>query len=401
MEKEHLLFLVHRIPYPPNKGDKIRSWHILQNLSEIYDVHVGGFIDHEPDWAYIPNITAVAKSHCFLPLKPIYAKIRSLKAFVTGKSLTEYYFFDVRLAEWAEGVRVKHNIKKVFVFSSGMAPYIMNERWLDATKVMDFVDVDSDKWRQYAMQQSFPLSWVYRRESVYLAKFEEKVAAYCDANLFVSEKEKNFFTQHYTPQLSIKNHTVPNGVDFSFWNPMLKMESPYPTGSYPIVFSGAMDYWPNIDAVLWFVSEVMPLVRSVIPNVIFTIVGSNPTKDVQALQQSDVIVTGSVKDIRPYILNAEICVAPMRVSRGIQNKVLEGMAMGRPVLATSLALSSLLNLKDEALEADEPQDYLEHIMALYKMPASAIDLGRKARCYIEKHCAWDKSFSLIQSFLHR
>lgn len=401
MEKEHLLFLVHRIPYPPNKGDKIRSWHILQNLSEVYNVHIGGFIDHEPDWEYVPNIAAITMSHCFLPLKPLHAKMRSLRAFVASKSLTEYYFFDSRLVEWVEELRSKHHIKKVFIFSSGMASYIMNEGWTDATKVMDFVDVDSDKWAQYAMQKSFPLSWIYRREAIYLGKFEQKVAIYCDVNLFVSEKEKTFFTEHYAPQLSSKNHTVPNGVDLAFWDSNLKMESPYLDGSYPIVFSGAMDYWPNIDAVLWFVNEVIPLVRRAIPNIVFTIVGSNPTKEVLALQQDDVIVTGSVQDIRPYILNAAICLAPMRVSRGIQNKVLEGMAMGRPVIATSLALSSLLNLKDEALKADTPQAYLEAIVSLHKESGTTINLGQKARRYIEKNCAWDKSFSLIQSFLQR
>lgn len=399
MAKEHLLFLVHRIPYPPNKGDKIRSWHILKNLSESYHVHVGGFIDHEPDWTYVRNVAEVTESHFFRPLSPFWAKVKSLKGFLTGKSLTEGYYDDSQMASWVKMIQTKHQIRKVYVFSSSMASYIMNEGWLGTTKVMDFVDVDSDKWHQYAQQKSFPLSWIYRRESQYLARFEQKVAASCDANLFVSEKERDFFSQYLTPEHPEKNYAVPNGIDFSFWDPSFKTESPYPEEAYPIVFSGAMDYWPNVDAVQWFAKEIMPRLRAKIPNVCFVIVGSNPTDIVKSLQQDDVLVTGSVKDIRPYITSAKICVAPMRISRGIQNKVLEGMAMAKPVVATHIALSSLAKLKNEALVADSPEAFCEAILNLFNESERVISLGKEARAFIERECGWEKSFSLIRSFL--
>ncbi|MBP9693805.1 MAG: TIGR03087 family PEP-CTERM/XrtA system glycosyltransferase [Alphaproteobacteria bacterium] len=398
MEKEHLLFLVHRIPYPPNKGDKIRSWHILQNLSEVYHVHVGGFIDHEPDWVYVPTIAAITKSHCFLPLKPLQAKIRSLKALITGKSLTEYYFFDERLAEWVEEMRTMHHIKKVFVFSSGMASYIMNEGWIDAIKVMDFVDVDSDKWAQYAMQKSFPLSWIYRREGRKLQSFEKKIAQFCTASLFVSEKERNFFLSQ-NPDLKMKTvKAVMNGVDLSFWDWELSFPSPYPEGKEVIVFSGAMDYWPNIDAVTWFCQDVMPMLRNVLPNVLFAIVGSNPSPDVKALvNEGNILVTGSVTDIRPYISHAKVSVAPMRVSRGIQNKVLEAMVMGKPVIATHLALSALEDLSCEAMTADEPAKFRDSVLKLLNDGAQQEKIGKKARLFIQKNYSWDLSHRVIRA----
>ncbi|MBL1264954.1 TIGR03087 family PEP-CTERM/XrtA system glycosyltransferase [Candidatus Methylomicrobium oryzae] len=356
---ENLLFLAHRIPYPPNKGDKIRSYHLLKYLTSKYQVHLGAFIDDDKDWQYINKLDALCTTTHYQSLNPFQAKIKSLQGFLTGEALSLPYYKSKTLQEWINHTINTHSINKVLIFSSVMAQFITpflqcgKEDNLDV--IIDFVDVDSDKWRQYALKKRGAEKWVYQRESQYLFNYELKIAALAKAGLFVSEQEAALF-RTLAPSLSEKIGYINNGVDTDYFSPEQTFTSPYPQGDEALVFTGAMDYWPNVDAVTWFSMEVFPHILNQYPNTKFYIVGSRPSKEVQTLAKNkNIVVTGAVEDVRPYIAHAKLAIAPLRIARGIQNKVLEAMAMGKHVLATPAAMEGIpydeslaLSVADEA-----------------------------------------------------
>jgi len=219
-----------------------------------------------------------------------------------------------------------------------------------ARRVIDMVDVDSDKWTQYAAAQRWPLSWVYAREGRKLAAWEAQVAQDFDATLLVSHDEAALLQQR-VPQARDKIRAFENGVDADYFSPDREYANPFPAGRQGVVFTGAMDYWPNIDAVTWFAERIFPAVREVVPDAQFSIVGSRPSDAVLALARlPGIVVTGTVPDVRPYLAHAACAVAPLRVARGVQNKVLEAMAMACPVVVTRQAA--------EGIRAEAGRDFL-------------------------------------------
>ncbi|TFW30683.1 TIGR03087 family PEP-CTERM/XrtA system glycosyltransferase [Massilia horti] len=336
---EDLLLLVHRIPYPPNKGDKIRSWHLLRHLAQRYRVHLGTFVDDPDDWQHVPHVRALCASAHFARLDPKLARLRSLPALARGRSLSLDYYRDADLSAWVERTMTQQHISRIVVFSSPMAQYA--EPYGQARRVVDFCDVDSDKWRQYADNKPWPMSWLYAREARALLAYERQVARQCDAALFATAPEAELF-RTLAPESQAKIGHFNNGVDTDYFSPARPYASPFAAGERALVFTGAMDYWPNVDAVEWFAAEVFPALRARFADLRFYIVGARPTPAVQALARSEgIVVTGTVPDVRPYLAHAALSVAPLRVARGIQNKVLEAMAMALPVVVSPQALEGI------------------------------------------------------------
>jgi sugar transferase (PEP-CTERM/EpsH1 system associated) len=339
---EDLLFLSHRIPYPPNKGDKIRSYHLLQFLAERYRVHLGCFIDDPNDWQYVKaNKDMIGGESCFIPLNPTLAKIRSLSGFLTNQALTIPYYKNRKMASFVKQIINDKPIKNIVVYSAALSQYVLEQNSPKLRKTVDFVDVDSDKWCQYAKDMGGIKRWVFAREGKKLLSYERKLAQSFNASLFVSQAEAQLF-KTLAPESSLKIDYWENGVDQKFFSPEIKHTNPYPQGQIPLVFTGAMGYRPNVDAVVWFSKEILPLIRQKVEHTQFFIVGGGATPEVEQLGQlAGVTVVGRVEDIRPYIAYAGISVAPLRLARGIQNKVLEAMAMARPVVATQQAMEGI------------------------------------------------------------
>ena len=327
-----VLFLCHRLPWPPDKGDKIRSYRIFRRLAERHRVYLGTFVDDPADWQHLDAVTALCANVCVRPLKPWTRRVRALSALARGEALTAGIYRDRVLRRWVEGVLASAQPDLAVCFSSGVAPLVM--RHDDLRRVMDFVDVDSDKWRQYADDRGGPAGLLYRREARRLASLEHAVARRFDASVFVSEPEAAFFRRH-VPEAAARIHGIPNGVDAGYWDPERPYANPYPAGTRAIVFVGAMDYHANADAVRWFADAVWPRIAAGQPQARFWIVGSHPTPAVRALgERPGITVTGRVDDVRPYVAHAHAVAAPLRIARGIQNKVLEALAMEKVVLAT-------------------------------------------------------------------
>ncbi|MBF0193469.1 MAG: TIGR03087 family PEP-CTERM/XrtA system glycosyltransferase [Magnetococcales bacterium] len=339
---EDLLFLSHRIPYPPNKGDKIRSYHLLQFLAKRYRVHLGCFIDDENDWQYVEaNKAMISGESCFISLNPLTAKVRSLSGFLTNQALTIPYYKNRKMAGFVNKLLKDKPIKNIVVYSAALSQYVIAENPQQIRKTVDFVDVDSDKWCQYAKDMGGIKRWVFAREGKKLLTYERKLAQTFNTSLFVSKAEAELF-KTLAPESSQKIDYWENGVDQKFFSPEIKFANPYPQGQIPLVFTGAMGYRPNVDAVVWFAKEILPLIRQKIKQCHFFIVGGGASQSVLQLDQiKGVSVVGRVKDIRPYIAYARVSVAPLRLARGIQNKVLEAMAMARPVVATQQAIEGI------------------------------------------------------------
>ena len=393
-----LLFLCQRIPYPPNKGEKIRAFQILRHLAARYRVHLGCFIDDPADVQHAPAVQELCAAAYFARLAPGRAKLRCLTGLLDGAPLTAGYFRDRGLAAWVADRLARIEPAVAFVYSSAMAQYLPVGR--PARAIMDFVDVDSDKWRQYAATRRWPISWIFRRESRTLLAFDRRIARRVDASLFVSEPEAALF-RRLAPECAAKTFAVANGIDADFFSP----ERPYPRpaeldGPGPgIVFTGTMDYWPNVDAVRWFAADVLPQIQAAHAGARFVVVGADPAPAVRQLaKRAGVAVTGRVADVRPYLAHAQLAVAPVRIARGIQNKVLEAMAMAKPVVTTPQALEGIDAAPGLELivAPDRPADFAQAVLGAL---ADQAGIGPAARRRVVADYSWPARLAALDDLL--
>jgi sugar transferase (PEP-CTERM/EpsH1 system associated) len=396
--KSPLLFLVHRIPYPPNKGDKIRSYHLLRYLSSRYRVFLGAFIDDASDWTYINKVEEFCAECFFLDLNPRLARLKSLSGLITGDPLSVPYYYNRGMEQWVKSTIKENSIDRLVVFSSVMAQYVLGSDQQLKHRVIDFVDIDSDNWRQYAEKKGWPMNWVYRREADHLFEYEKKVATSYDASLFVSAAEAQMFKKLTGGGFGDKIDFYNNGVDVDYFSPDTSLQNPYGETEKPLVFTGAMDYWPNIDAVSWFAEEIFPEILRAEPRARFYIVGGNPSERVFQLQQQPGIqVTGRVEDVRPYVQHAAVAIAPMRIARGVQNKVLEAMAMGKPTVVTPQGLEGIdARHGEEVLVAENEPEFVEKTLSVLRGERS--ELGTRANTLIDNAYTWDNVFPKLDKW---
>jgi len=388
---KNLLFLVHRIPYPPNKGDKIRSYNFLKGLSNDYNIHLAAFIDDAEDYQNIDKVEDLTASSFFVNLNPSLAKIKSLSGLITNKALSVPFYHNYKVQKWVDKTIRDNKIEKIFIFSSVMAQYVEKHQ---TDCVIDFVDVDSDKWLQYSQKEKWPMNWVYKREAKTLLEFDSRVAKLAKMNIFVSQEESQLFTSlvDIDPK---KVSFVNNGVDTEYFSVNESYNSPYNKPENIIVFTGAMDYWANVDAVTWFVREVFPIIKHQCASAQFYIVGSKPTKQVMYLASTEgVFVTGRVEDIRPYLRFSSIVVAPLLIARGIQNKVLEAMAMGKKIVATPQAIEGIKIVDQEVYIEESAEDFAKQVLLLLGNTQTNLYVEEN-RQFVQKNFSWDASLKRL------
>ncbi len=376
--KGEILFLCHRIPFPPDRGDKIRSYHLLERLAQVAPVHVGCFADEARDMSFgaeMARITTTQK----LVMRDRSRVVAGLKGLALRRSMLVSLFDHPDLRRWVRRTLAERPIGAVVAYSAQMAQFVPDLP-TDVPFLMDFVDFDSAKYAAYGAQGRGPMAWINRREGRLLLDFERRVAARAHVSTFVSEAEAVLFRAAGDVE-GDKVRALENGVALDFFDP----ETEFPAiekGDGPlIVFTGQMDYRPNVEAVESFARLSLPAIRAAYPDVRFAIVGRSPAKSVLTLaDMPGVIVTGAVSDVRGWLAAADVVVAPLRIARGIQNKVLEAMAMARPVVASSQAAEGV-DARDGAhfLIADDPKQEAALVCDLLNAPAQAAALGAAAR----------------------
>jgi polysaccharide biosynthesis protein PslH len=391
-----VLFLAHRLPYPPNKGDKIHSFHVLRHLSAKHDVLLGTFIDEPSDEQFVPQVQQMCKELHVSRIGRHGAMARSLVALVTGEPLSQRFYRDESMAQWVRGIRRAQRADIVMVYSSTMAQYAQG---FDVPAFVDFGDIDSAKWAEYASTLSWPLSWLYRREARELHRVERQAAAAAAWSFFATDPEADQFIRAM-PEVSARVGVLGNGVDTEFFCPAASRASPFGRDELPLVFTGAMNYWPNVDAVTWFCGQVLPALRQRWPQVRLHIVGRSPNSAVRALGAEAVRVTGTVEDVRPYLQHACVVVAPLRVGRGVPNKVLEGMAMERPVVTTRVSAQSIQAHEGlDLLCADTPAETIAAIGSLLNDAARAQRIGAAGRHYVLRDHSWARHMETLDQHI--
>ncbi len=382
------LLLVHRIPYPPDKGDKIRSWQLFQFLAKNFRLSAGFFVDDPEDMQHVSYLAGLCDDIKAVSLSPLPARLKSISGLLTGEPLTFPYYRSNDMKKWVEQKRAL-GVDLEVAFSSSMAPYIKNAI---TPAFVDLVDADSAKWRDYAQGKSFPMSVIYRREAEKLAAAEAQITRDASATFLITKAEAAVVEAHPLSD-NDKIDWYMNGVDTEHFNPSIDFERQL-NGQY-IVFTGAMDYEANIDAATWFANTVWPAIHKAYPDLTFAIVGARPAPDIVKLAaRSGIIVTGRVPDIRPWLKGARLAVAPLRIARGVQNKVLEAMAMAIPVVASEAAAQGIEARPDEhLLVSNGALQMSAHIRKLLDCEEKCRQLGKSARELVSDIYGWDRQLA--------
>jgi sugar transferase (PEP-CTERM/EpsH1 system associated) len=383
--------LAHRIPYPPHTGDKLRAYHIARHLSRHHEVTLGFVIDDARDVKEVDALRAEIPDLEFARLRQPWTLGRYAGALASGTALSLAHFGCPALRRRIASRLQRSPYDLIYVSSSPMAQYVNAIPGLPV--VMDFVDVDSDKWTQYGEHVHGPLGWLYRSEGRRLRRYEAAVARWARLCIVATAAEETLL-QSFAPWA--RTAVIPNGIDLAHFAPVGDE-----TAAPCLLFTGAMDYLPNVDAVVHFCHDILPRIRREVPDARLLIVGLNPAPRVARLaRMPGVVVTGTVPDVRGYYAQAQVCIAPLRLGRGIQNKVIQGMAMGLPVVATSAAARGIEARPGHELHvADDPADFASRVVTLLRDPVERRRLGRAARAFVESHHAWEASLTRLERLL--
>lgn len=386
-----ILFLAHRAPFPPDKGDKIRAFHLLRRLTADHEVWLGATADDPADEGRLASADHRCREAVAPTLAPGRRRLNMALGLLRGAPLSVARFRHPDLERWVGRVLKEVRPDLVFVYSSALAQYVVGRS--EAPLVVDFVDADAAKWEAYAELAAWPLSWLFQREARRLVAYERAVLAASAASLIVSESERRVMAE-LQPEGAGKLQVLTNGVELPSFAP--------PAAGGLIVMCGRMDYRANVDGAAWFAQEVLPAIRARRPDAVFRIVGAAPTREVRALAGlPGVEVTGAVPEVAPHLAEAAVIVAPLRVARGIQNKVLEGMAAARPVVATAAALEGLSVAPGrDVLQADAPDTFAEAVLDVLDGRAPE-DLAMRGRRYVERRHRWETQLQGLTELVGR
>jgi len=383
-----ILFLSQRVPYPPNRGDKITTWRLIERMARDHDVEIAAFAHDEADEIAVKHLVDKGFETSFVTHRSLPARIKSLPLLATRRPLTLGYYGSKELQREVDRRIARADL--AYAYSSSMGAFMLPH---DVPKVMHFAELDSDKWRQYSERSGPPGKWIYKREWKTLLEFERKVAAACKMNVLCTPLEEDIFRREIpgAPTAVLKN-----GVDLEAFRPDPEYAEPG-----RIVFTGVMDYLPNIDACQWFTRRIFLRLLKDYGDLTFDIVGSKPTPEVQELAKyPNVRVTGFVPDTTTFLREAQISVAPLRIARGIQNKVLEALAMGLPTVGTTSATQGVAGEPGrDYLVADDEDAFYEAVKSLLDKPDEAAALGARGRAFVEANYAWDRCLAPLDEIL--
>ncbi len=375
---KELLFITHRLPYPPDKGDRVRAFHEIVELAKEFRVTVASPIHRRGE----QEQAAALAGHCAEVITAAAGRVKWLLGVLKhmqGGSNTEAHFNIPALAAKIRNHWAQKPFDIVIAYSSAVIPTALAVP--ARLHLADLVDADSAKWRAYA-QACGPLKRrFYLREAAGVADLERRAVESCEASFVVSELE--------AAALPVRNDRVrvmANGVDLEFFSPSGHEPAEPPS----LVFTGQMDYSPNVQAVCWFVQNVWPQLRQEHPDLRFVIVGREPTAAVRQLAACDgVVVTGRVDDVRPYVHRAVAVIAPLQIAPGISNKVLEAMAMCKCIIASPAALTGLdIEIGRDLLLADTPPQWLAALSQVLAAAQLRQAFGLAARARAEALYRW-------------
>ena len=383
-----VLFLAHRVPFPPDRGDKIRSHHVLKALAARGPVHVGCFAETATDRAAEPYLASVAETWC-MPIRSKPLALAGMEALLRRGPVSLAAFRNRRLAEWVTRTLEGHRIEAIYVFSGQMGQYVPAD-WTGRLLV-DLVDVDSAKFEAYARERRAPMRWIDAREARLLRREEARLAERADQTLLVTEAEAALFRSRLPEPSRCGVGVLGNGIDAALFDP--ERVQPHPelaTAGPHFVFTGQMDYKPNVDAAVRAIDHLMPEIRAVHRFAQFHVVGRKPAAELVARHGANgARVWGEVADVRPFLAGADVVLVPLSIARGVQNKVLEAMAMARPVLVTPAAATGIAARDGEHFAvADTDVELIGRAFDLIARAEVAQSMGAAARRLVLETMSW-------------
>lgn len=390
-----IAYLCHRVPYPPDKGCRIRAFHELVHLGKQHDIHLLSLSDSDEDSGSAQALRQICSQVEFFRINRTSSRLRALLGLFGTKPLTLSYFHSPSLARRVAELASSSSYDVVFAYCSAMADFA--RQFDNVPRVVDIVDVDSDKWSQYARRHRFPQRSMYRIEAARLRAFEVSLFDDFERVIVATEAERRLISS-FAPNTSAT--AIRNGIDLDYFQPQRLPKAEVPT----LVFTGQMDYFPNVDGILRFAHTVFPRLRRRFPDLRVLVVGRSPTKEVLGLERiPGVSVTGAVDDVRPFLARAWVFVAPLRIARGIQNKVLEAMSMKLPVVVSQECMAGLADggfRPGEHLETAATEELFERSVAdLLKDPKRRERLGNSARRQLSKGYSWKTNMEELESTL--
>lgn len=388
-----VLFLCHRLPYPPSRGGKIRPFNVIRHLGGYAEVTVASLARTAAELRDGEGLSAYCRKVIVRRIGPLAAGARMVARIPTPVPSSFGYFWSPALAAAVDAELATGSYDLVFVHCSSVAHYVAGHR--GCPKVLDFGDMDSEKWAMYARERAMPLAVAYWLESVKLRRTERSLAGRFDLCTCTTAAEwESLCALGSAPRTG----WFPNGVDTDYFRPAT---TPYDPNL--ICFAGRMDYFPNQQAVLRFCEDVLPRVRAQRSDARLVVVGAEPPASIRRLAElPGITVTGTVKDVRPFVQNAAVSVAPLIVARGTQNKILESMAMGVPVVSTPLAARGVDAVAGRDLLVAEPgQPMADAVLGLLASPAHRQALADQGRNRILGSHSWASSMKRMDGLLQQ
>ena len=400
MQRQKILFLAHRFPYPPNRGDRIRSYNLLRVLADHFDISLGCTSDEPITEEQISHVKQFCSQVFVYELGKWNRRIRGGTALLGSKSLTEAMFHSPQLHQQIHSWQQADKFDQIVVFCSSMYPYVDNEAFGNTPTIVDLVDVDSEKWSQLATERSFPMSWIYGREARAVRKLESKIGDSSKLVTLVSESEAQLYRDLIKPSCPVSG--ISNGVDTEYFQPGPSSAKAPTNNTVHLVFTGVLDYTPNVEGMIWFCKEVMPRLRDH-GDFQLKVVGRRPTASIQELSQIDgVEIVGEVPDVRPYLHAADIAISPLKLARGIQNKVLEAMACGLPTVISPQSAEGIDAIPGrEFWIAEDDEQWIKVLADLSNDQNQSFNTGKLARDLVVNHYSWSaKLVAFIDEINH-
>ena len=389
-----ILFLCHRFPFPPRRGGKIRPFNVIRHLSASgHEVTVASLARSPQEADEGRGIASYCSRYEMADVREPVQIVRMVARLPTLTPSSMGYFYSASLARRLRSLVLRERFDLIFVHCSSVAQYVADIPRVP--KILDFGDMDSQKWLQYARYKPFPLSLGYRLEGTKLAREEKRLARMFDVCTATTRAEWETLRGYGAAPAT---DWFPNGVDSDYFAP-----DPDPYDPQAICFVGRMDYYPNQECMLDFCAHVLPRVRARRPGTHLYIVGADPSPAVRKLGElPGVRVTGSVADVRPYVRRSALMVAPLNIARGTQNKILESMAMGVPVVTSVAAAGGVDAIAQEHfLVARNHDEQAGAIMRILEDPAERRRLSAAGRGRMLTHHAWAASMRRLDGIIER
>lgn len=388
-----ILYVCHRFPFPPKRGGKIRPFNMIRHLSQRHEVTVCSLArspeEAEEGRGIAPHCARFEMAQVSNPVQTL----RMVARLPTTVPSSMGYFYSPELARKVDGLLRQQQFDLIFVHCSSVAQYVSHVRGIP--KILDFGDMDSQKWLEYVHYKPLPIKLGYWLEGAKMLREEKRLARLFDLCTATTRAEWETLESYGT---GVATDWFPNGVDAGFFKPD---GEGYDADT--ISFIGRMDYYPNQEAMFGFCEHTWPLLRARRPGMKLLIVGADPIPAVKKLGElPGVTVTGSVPDVRPYILRSAAMVAPLNIARGTQNKILEAMAMGVPVVSSAIAAGGVDALSEEHfLVASTPSEYAEALLRIVEQPAERERLAQVGRARMLSHHAWPHSMARLDGIVAR